>query len=154
MHPLTRCRPQAQPTATVRFVARLDSTARVRNHIEEILVKGPVSCDHLLDSLRSRGPEPDDRLDDVLGTMVRVDLLHIQDSDEAHDHVDVCFDRRVLVEGTTWTVPITELDLASNLDLASYMVPTDAPGLLVMPLLNEWCTLDGGGSSGRNGLHR
>jgi hypothetical protein len=127
---------------TVRFVARLDPTARVRNHIEEILAQGPVSSDDLLEALVSRGlelgPEPDERLDDVLGTMERIDLLSKYDSDDAHDHVDVCFDRRALVDGTTWTVPITELDLASD------TVPTDALGLLFMPLINEWCTLDGG----------
>ncbi len=121
---------------------RLDPTARVQNHIEEILAEGPVSFDDLLDALVSRGlelgPEPDERLDDVLGTMERIDVLHMHDSDEADDHVDLCFDRRALVDGTTWTVPITELDLASD------TVPTDALGLLFMPLINEWCTLDGG----------
>jgi hypothetical protein len=114
----------------------------VRYHIEEILAEGPVSFDDLLDAVVSRGlelgPEPDERLDDVLGTMERIDLLHLHDSDEADDHIDLCFDRRALVEGTTWTVPITELDLASD------TVPTDALGLLFMPLINEWCTLDGG----------
>ena len=128
----------------MRVVPRLDPTARVRNHIEEILAEGPVSFDDLLDALRSRdlelGPEPDERLDDVLGTMARIDLLHMHDSDEADDHVDLCFDRRALVDGTTWTVPITELDLASD------TVPTDALGLLFVPLINEWCTLDGGDS--------
>ncbi len=121
---------------------RLDPTARVRNHVEEILAEGPVSFDDLLDALVSRGlelgPEPDERLDDVLGTMERIDFLHVHDSDEADDHVDLCFDRRALVDGTTWTVPITELDLASD------TVPFDALGLLFMPLINEWCTLDGG----------
>ncbi len=123
-------------------MARLDPTARVRNQIEEILAEGPISFNDLLDALVSRGlelgPEPDERLDDVLGTMERIDLLHLDDSDEADDHVDLCYDRRALVDGTTWTVPITELDLASD------TVPTDSLGLLFMPLINEWCTLDGG----------
>jgi len=123
-------------------VPRLDPTARVRNHIEEVLTEGPVSFDDLLDALLSRGlelgPEPDERLDDVLGTMERIDYLHMHDSDEADDHLELCFDRRALVEGTTWAVPVTELDLVSD------TVPTDVLGLLFMPLINEWCTLDGG----------
>jgi len=130
--------------ATVRFVPRLDPTARVRRHIEEILADGPLAFDDLQDSLLSRGlglgPEPDERLDDVFGTMARIDWLHVHEFDDADDHVDLCFDRRALVDGTTWTVPISELDLASD------TVPSDALGLLFMPLINEWCTLDGGGT--------
>jgi hypothetical protein len=118
----------------------------VRNHIEEILTDGPVTFDDLRDALVSRGlelgPEPDERLDDVLGTMARIDFLHRYDSDDADDHLDLCFDRRAIVDGTTWTVPISELDLVSD------TVPTDALGLLFMPLINEWCTLDGGDSIG------
>jgi hypothetical protein len=130
-------------SATVRFVARLDPSARVRNHVGQILADGPVSFDDLLEALVSRGlelgPEPEDRLDDVLGTMARIDFLHAYDSDDDED-VDLCFDRRALVDGITWTVPITELDLASD------TVPTDALGLLAIPLIHDWCTLDGGDS--------
>jgi hypothetical protein len=116
----------------------------VRNHVEEVLAGGPISFDGLVDALVSRGvvlgPEPDERLDDVLGTMERVDFLHLDHSDEADDHVDVFFDRLALVDGSTWTVPITELDVASD------TVPIDALGLLLVPLINGWCTLDGGDS--------
>jgi hypothetical protein len=116
----------------------------VRNHIEEILAEGSIAFDALQDALLSRGldlgPQPDERLDDVLGTMARIDWVHVHEPDDEDDHVDLCFDRITLIDGTTWTVPIGEVGLASD------TLPTDALGLLFMPLINEWCALEGGGN--------
>ena len=123
---------------------RLDPTARVRSHIEGILAEGPVPFDDLVSALLDRGldlgPEPDERLDDVLATMERVDFVQVEGGDEAGTHVDWCFDRLALFDGTTWTVPISELDLASD------TLPTEPLGPLLGPLLNDWCTLDGAGT--------
>ncbi len=128
----------------MRFVLRLDSSARVRRHIAEVLAGGPVAFDALRDELLSRsldlGPDPDERLDLVLEGMERIDWLLQHDAEDAADHLDLCFDRIVLIDGVTWAVPISELDVASD------TLPSDSLGLLSMCLLNEWCTLDGGGS--------
>lgn len=68
--------------------------------------------------------------------MERVDFIHVEDADEG-THIDWCFDRLALFDGTTWTVPISELDVASD------TLPTEPLGPLLSLLLNEWCALDG-----------
>ncbi len=121
---------------------RLDPAARVRHHIEVLLADGPVDLDDLQAALISRGldlgPEPDERLDDVLGTMDRIAFFDHPCADDDDDEPELCFDRLALVDGTTWTVPISELDLASN------TLPSESLGLLLLPLISEWCVLDGG----------
>jgi hypothetical protein len=111
----------------------------VRNHIEEVLADGPVEFDALRDALVSRGldlgPDPEERVDEVLGSMERVDFLLVDGPD---GEVELCIDGLTLVEGITWAVPISELDLASD------TVATGALGLLFVPLINGWCTLEGG----------
>jgi hypothetical protein len=125
-------------------MARLDPTARVRRHIEEVLADGPVAFDTLRDALLSRGlelgPDPEERIDDVLGTMARVDWLQVPDPDDAAADNYLGFDRLALIDGTTWTVPIAEIDLMSD------TLPVDSLGLAFVALINEWCTLDGGGN--------
>ncbi len=116
----------------------------MRRHIAELLSEGPVSFDDLLSALVDRGldlgPEPEERLDDVLATMERVDVVDDEGADEAGAPIDVCFDRLALFDGSTWTIPIDELDLASD------TLAIEPLGPLLALLFNEWCALDGGGT--------
>jgi hypothetical protein len=125
-------------------MARLDPAARVRRHVEELLADRPLEFEALRDALVARGldlgPDPDDRLDDVLQTMERVDWLRVVHPDDPADVRDVCFDRLAVLEGTTWTVPISEVDLASD------TVTTDGFTPLLLALVHQWCALDGGGT--------
>ncbi|HET8931500.1 MAG TPA: SEC-C domain-containing protein, partial [Acidimicrobiales bacterium] len=127
-------------------MARIDPAARVRNHIGEILREGPVDFDHLVDELVARelqlGPDPEDRVDQVIASMPTVEFASPPDTGDGteHDLTDLAFDRVALLDGLTWTVPVSALDVASD------TIHSRALGLLFIPLLQEWCHFEGGGS--------
>lgn len=122
-------------------MTRLDPSARVRNHIADVLTSGPIAFDALLDTLVDRGlalgPEPDERLDAVLEYMNGVSLLTVSDPDNPDELVALIYDRRSLLNQTTWTIPLTALDLESD------TLSSDAIGLMFMVLVNGWATLEG-----------
>ncbi len=122
-------------------MARLDPAARIRAEVEAVLEDGPLAFDVLLEELQGRGldlgPQPNERLDNVLDTMERIGWVTDHDGDGT---TDICFDPFVLIDGVTWTVPITAVDLASD------TIASGSLGLLLEPLLQEWCELAGGGT--------
>lgn len=136
----------------------IDPTARVVVRIERLLAERPHTEAQLLDALLAEGvelgPEPRARLDDVLYSMPRVavtcDLLGVvSDHGGGHDlsgnhdqHEDVFYDRLALLRGVRWTVPVSELDLASD------SLPSGSLPVLAMPMFNDWVGLDGGGTVG------
>ncbi len=133
-------------------MARLDPSARVRNHAAGILAAGPIRFEALLDELLGRGldlgPYADERLDEVLEGMERVNLLEVErpgdptDPNPAGGPIEFVFDRLALIDGTTWTVPISEADLTSE------TLSVNELGLLLISLINEWCTLEGAHAEG------
>lgn len=120
-------------------VPKLDPTARVRARVLEILSEGPVAFDDLLSRLIARGtvlgPRPGERLGRVLDATPLVDVRRpLRDDGPA-----LCFNRVSLVDGVTWAIPLTELDICSD------TLAVEAFGLLALPLVNGWCRLAGSG---------
>lgn len=125
---------------------RLDPAARVRLHIDRILAGGPIDFDEMVQRLVESdlllGPDPEDRIDDVLETMPRVRVQCVP-GDVAHDaHAHVAYDRFGLIDGSTWTVRVGDLDVASD------TVPYGSLGLLWLPIMSDWCHFDGGAEVG------
>ncbi len=133
-------------------MGQIDPAARVRNHLVEALAEGPVSFDDLLARLEADGiglgPEPEERLFDVLETMDRIRYISDPPADGEPGAEPVLFDELALLVGATWTVPITDLDIATD------SVAMQDLGLLTGVLYDDWCTLDGGGSADRSARAR
>lgn len=121
-------------------MSRLDPSARVRNHIVEVLRTGPTSFDALVAKLVGRGlalgPDPTERIDAVMDSMNDISSVTIADPDSPDELVDVVFNRRALLDGTTWTIPIQQLDLLSD------TLNSDALGPAFAALTNGWAQID------------
>lgn len=122
-------------------MSRLDPSARVRNHISEVVAQGPLEFEALVAALVDQGlalgPDPEERVDAVLEEMNGIDFVAVGSLDDPASVRDLVYDRFALLSGTTWTVPLGELDLASN-TLSSL-----ALGLAFIALVNGWGYLEG-----------
>lgn len=112
----------------------LDSSARVRHHIIEVLAGGPLPFESLCAALIERGltlgPDPHERMGAVMGYMDDVACLTVRNPHDDGKWVDVVYLRTALLDGTTWTVPVNELDIASD------TLSADDLGLLFGALIN------------------